>query len=532
MTELFAGVVGGLGLFFVGMWFLTENLKALASRRLRRAASRWTGKRFPALLWGALAGGVTQSMSALTFIVVSILRSGLVKTQGALVLILGGGFGVTVLVLIVTLDIGVLAFYVLGLSAMVVVAGKPARYRHLAASFLGGAMIIIGLVLLRDAAAPLAEQPWFRDMLEASGNSLAAAFLTAVFLTCVVRSASVVAVFGIILAGAGILSADQAIMAMYGSVLGSGVIVYLLSAGLTGRSRQVAMYLVGYSILVCAVLVPLLYCEILFDIPLVKALVLSVDLDLEQQLALVYVLAGVILVPVMLAGLDWSVRMLESMWPADQADELSRPRFIHGHASVDVDTSLVLVDLEQRRLMKSLSLYFNAVREGGSVGPLRESSRKLLTDVGGFLDDLQASHPMQGVEHRDAMRSRQKLLGWLENALGDLGETLAGIGTRSALAQFKEVTCESVDGVLLSMIEAMETNDEATWEIAKQLTGDRGQMMRDFRVQYLEMDPPLENLEEIDILLITNSVEEVFFLLSKVEKEFNPAFREEHVPHA
>ena len=49
------------------------------------------------------------------------------------------------------------------------------------------------------------------------------------------------------------------------------------------------MYLVGYNALICAVLVPLLYCEIHFDIPLMKASVLAFDLELDQQLALVYV---------------------------------------------------------------------------------------------------------------------------------------------------------------------------------------------------------------------------------------------------
>ena len=37
MNELFAGVAGGLGLFIVGMWFLTENLKAWRWARVRRA---------------------------------------------------------------------------------------------------------------------------------------------------------------------------------------------------------------------------------------------------------------------------------------------------------------------------------------------------------------------------------------------------------------------------------------------------------------------------------------------------------------
>ena len=76
MSELIAGIVGGFGLFIVGMWLLTENLKALTTRRLRRNAGRLTENRFSALAWGTLAGAITQSMSAMTFIVMSLLRSG------------------------------------------------------------------------------------------------------------------------------------------------------------------------------------------------------------------------------------------------------------------------------------------------------------------------------------------------------------------------------------------------------------------------------------------------------------------------
>ena len=521
VNELFAGVAGGLGLFIVGMWLLTESLKTLASGRLRRAATRWAGNRFSALLWGTLAGGITQSMSALTFIVVSILRSGLITTQGAFALILGGSVGITALVVIVTFDIKVVALYVLGLSGAAVVSEQLSRFRPVAASLLGGAMIILGLVLLKEAAAPLAEQPWFKDMLEGTGNSLTLAFLVAALLTFIVQSTGAVSVFGISLATVGIISVDQAIMIMYGSCLGSGAVIYLLSANLTGRSRQVAMYMVWYDVLLCAVPVLLFYVELYFDIPLVKALVLSVDLDLGQQLALVYVFLGVFLLPLMLASLGWSVRVLERLWPNSQVDELSQLQFIHDHASVDVDSSLALVSLEQRRAVTNLSQYFDAVRRGASVGPLRDASRKLLSDITEFVNDLQTSHLMQGVEDRNTMRNHQRLLTWLEEALGALCETLSNLGERSALAQFRSNICESVDGVLLSLVDALESDDAMSWEIARQLTGDRSDMMRRLRIQYLEIDPPLRKLELINVLLITNSVEEAFYLFSKIEKEFH-----------
>ena len=533
MSELIAGVAGGFGLFMVGMWLLTENLKALTTRRLRRNAGRLTENRFSALAWGALAGAITQSMSAMTFIVMSFLRSGLITPRGSLALILGGCVGLSGLVVIVTFDIKVVSLYVLGLAGTVVVSERLSRFRRVAASFLGGAMLILGLVLLKDSAAPLAEQPWFQDMLESTGESIALAFLVAAFLTFVVQSSSVVTVLGINLAAVGLISVDQAIMIVYGSIFGSGAILYVLSAGVAGRARQVAMYLVGYNALTCAVLVPLLYCEIHFGIPLVKAAALALDLGVEQQIAAIYVFLNVFLLPVMLAGLEWSVSVLERHWPTSQAEELSRPQFIHDHASVDVDTALMLVDLEQRRAARNLSRFFDAVRRGESIGPLRDATRKLLSDVTEFLDDLQPLHSKYGVERHNSMRNRQKLLVWLEDSLGALCETLAAGDDQSALAQFRMTICESVDSVLLSLVDAMESNDRVSWDIARRLTEDRGEMMREIRTEFLRRDPPLQHTEFIDVMRITSSVEETVFLFSKMEKELNQALiAEDHVAQA
>ena len=532
MTELLGGIIGGLGLFTVGMWFLTENLKTLASRRLRSTAQRWTANPFKGLVWGALAGGITQSMSALTFIVVSILRSGLITTKGALVLILGGGIGVSALVMIVTFDIKLIALYVLGITGMIVVTDKLPRYRPIAGSLLGGAMIILGLALLKDAAAPLALQPWFRNMVEGTGDSLVLAFLVAALLTTIVQSSSAVCVFAISLATVGVISVDQAIMTIYGSCIGSGIILYLLSTSLTGRSRQVAMYMVLYNVLVCAVLVPMFYCELYLDIPLMKALVLAVDLHLDQQLALVFILLAVLPVPLMLAGLVLSVRILEKLWPASQFDEMSRTRFIHDHATVDVDTALVLVDLEQKSVLKQQSQYFEMVRQQAGVKPIRVATREVLAEINDFLSDLQTRHPIQGVEGRNALVNRQKLLSWLEEALGVMCQTLLDLESRHALHRFRTSICEGVDSVLLSLLDALETNDELSWYVARQLTRDRGAMMRKIRNEYLEMDPPLGKSELLSILLITNTVEEVFFLLSKLESDFNTFLNaDEHVPH-
>ena len=533
MVEHFAGAVGGLGLFVAGMWFLTENLKKMASRRLRRIAQRLTGHPLSAFFWGGVAGGATQSMTGLVFIVVSILRSGMITTKSAFALILGGCGGVTLLVLAVTLDVRVVALFLLGLSGLALASKRLSNYRQVTAAFLGGAMLVFGLMLLKESAAPVADQPWFRDIMEGTGSSLLLAFLIAMGLTAAVQSSSTVSIFGISLSAAGVLTVDQAVMVIYGTFIGSSAIMYILSANLTGRSRQVPMYLVYLNVVICAVMIPLFYAELYFGVPAVKALVLALPFELEQQLAFVYLIGSLALVPLLFLLLGPTARLFERFWPVSYIDELSRAHFIYDHASVDLDTSAMLVDLEQKRVFGIFSKYFEVVRQGGNLVPVQDACRNVIGEIGNFLDELHASSTLQGMEIRNAMMSRLKLLSWMESEVGAMCQVLLEVKDRPGLERFRGDICEGVDALLMSVIHAMESGDEASWTMAAQLIGDRRAQMREMRARYVGLATPLLQQELAKVLFVTNAVEETFFLMSKLEAEFNPYSRpEEHVRYA
>ena len=520
-VEAVAGAIGGLGLFIVGMRLLTENLETLANRRVRLAVSAWTENRVSALLWGALAGSITQSMPALTFIVVSILRSGMVDVGRALTIILGGCVGVSTLVFIVTLDAKAVALCTFGLAGAVLVSERTARYRPLAAALFGAAMIVFGLIVLKDAAAPLAGQPWFADMIQRTGHSLALAFLAAVLLTALVQCASAVAVLGIGMATAGAISVDQAIMMLFGCGIGSGLVLYVLSVHLTGRARQIAMYTLLYNVWICALLLPLLYLELHLDIPLLKAFVLSLDAELDRQLAVLFVLIACVPLPILLIAVRPSITVLERLWPPSAVDDLARPRFIHDRTAADAGTSLRLVGLEQRRWLRTVSRYFDSAREGGDVAPVREAARKVLCEVDELLEELQAETPTQAVEDRMTAMNRQKLLWRLEESAGALCGALAEPSDGSVLDGFHATVCESVDAVLLALIDAIEAGDELSWGFAHKLTGDRAGMMRKIRTHHLTFEPPLGSADVVSVLLITRTVEEIFGVLSKVGAAFS-----------
>ena len=119
MVAIVGGIAGGIGLFFMGAKILSEHLKSLANRRLRMSASRWTGSRWSGCAWGIIAGAITQSMPALTFISIGMLRSGLLTCRRALPILLGGNVGAVLVLFVVMLDIKLAVLYVLGVAQII-----------------------------------------------------------------------------------------------------------------------------------------------------------------------------------------------------------------------------------------------------------------------------------------------------------------------------------------------------------------------------------------------------------------------------
>ena len=515
-------MVGGLGLFFLGMNLLTENLKTLAGRRMRIVAARWTQNQISGLAWGTIAGGITQSTPALTFIVVSMLRSGLLSVRTAIPILIGGNLGVTLLVLLLTLDVRLIALYMLGIAGAVMLSEKGLRYRAGAASVVGIAMMFFGLVLIKNAAAPLAAEPWFEEILIWSGGSLLLSFLAAAVLTFIMQSSSAVRVFGITMATIGVLSIDQVIMYIYGCTLGALLITLVLSTSLKGSSRQVVMFQVLINLLTCALVVPTLFVEFYFAVPLMKAAVLSFDLPLAQQLSIVFILLSFLPGMILLAARSRYVTLSARFWPETPVEELSRTRYIHDHASDDAETSVILVGMEQNRMIGILSKYLDAVRTGKQLAGFRQTATEISLQISDFLKDLDMRHPTQAIEDRYSIRNRQTILNWLEEQVGELCVTLMALPEESPLYNLRNSLLEGIDAVLLVIHDAQMDIDEELWSYVEQLTGDRRKLMQDLVRVHVNADLPLDASETLKLLQITNSTEQIFFLLSRYCSENDP----------
>ena len=522
MIVILAGLAGGLGLIFMGMKLLSEHLKLLTNRRLRLSAARWTGNRWAGFVWGLIAGAVTQTMPALTFLMVGMLRSGLLSVRRALPILLGGNVGGALLLLIVVIDVEVAVLYVLGVSqviALMTTEPGKARYRVMAEALFGMAMMVLGFLMLKESVAPLADHAWFREAVGWAGGSLLLCMAGGALLSVLVQSSAVVVISGFGMVTTGVIGIEQILMICYGACLGSSISVYLLTMHLAGRARQVAMYQVLYNCVAAAIFVPMLYAEIYLDVPLIRAAILSIDLPLLQLLAVSCILVEVTTSLFQLAVLGPAARLVERWWPTTEVEVLSKPRFIHDRALGDGDAAFRLVDLEQQRLLEILARCLDSARQGAGLGPLREAARDVLVRITEFLDDLGTSCPGRGVDLQISMLTRQRLLTWLEERVLEFCDVVHAMPRRSALDDWRTGMIEGIDATLVIVQDLVIAGGDYGVS-AEQLLGGRGELMRRTRNRYLRDESSLSASERTCVLRVTSIAEHIFLLLSKLACEY------------
>jgi phosphate:Na+ symporter len=146
-------IVGGLGLFLLGIHHLTEGLKGLAGDSLRRALRTLVAGPVSAIVSGALFTVVIQSSTATTLTVIGFVSAGLVTFSQAVGVIVGATFGTTSTPWLVAIfgfrvSISAGALPMLGVGAFLWLIAKG-RTRSLGAILAGFGLLFIGIEYLQ-----------------------------------------------------------------------------------------------------------------------------------------------------------------------------------------------------------------------------------------------------------------------------------------------------------------------------------------------------------------------------------------------
>ena len=88
-------ILGGVGLFLLGMTVMTGGLKALAGSGLRAVLSKAAATSLRGAFWGAFVTLLAQSSSATTMTTIGLVSAGLLTFPQGLGLVFGANVGTT-----------------------------------------------------------------------------------------------------------------------------------------------------------------------------------------------------------------------------------------------------------------------------------------------------------------------------------------------------------------------------------------------------------------------------------------------------
>jgi len=239
---LIIGLLGGLGLFFLGMKMMSEGIQNSAGDRLRIILSNLTNNRFIALGAGILLTIAVQSSSATCVMVVGFVNSRLMKFKQTLGVILGAAIGTTITVQIIAFRLSEYSLLVVAIGFILYLFSGKQKVKYLGETILGFGILFFGMQIMSDSMYPLRTYTPFINILYTLENPWLG-LLVGTFFTAIIQSSGAFIGIIIVLASQGLITLEAAIPLLLGSNIGTAVTAILASLNSSVEAKKVALAL-------------------------------------------------------------------------------------------------------------------------------------------------------------------------------------------------------------------------------------------------------------------------------------------------
>jgi len=353
--SIFNGAILGLGLFFLGLQLTGQNMRALSGGGLRLLVRRATGRPWVSGVCGLVAGALMQSATAVTFILVSMIGSGMIQSSAARIILLWCNVGLTSLAFLVAFNIHPLVAFLVGVAGIATGSVRRKPWNTVAGAFLGVGIILFGLEQLGSGLAPLKNEPWFRHAVESALSSPLQAFGIGIVASALLQSNTGAAMVLITLATGGAFGIGDAAPAIYGTNLGAIALRAFLARGLSGSSIRLVRMEDFFCVFSGILMMLLLFIE-RSGILLVEAFVGRLPCGDAMRLAVVFLLSNLVPALTLSPFLPFCDALLKRIWASDAMERADQPKFLRTQALADPETALDLIPKELGHLFESLRL--------------------------------------------------------------------------------------------------------------------------------------------------------------------------------
>ena len=251
--EMVIKVIGGLGIFMLGMKYMSDGLQTIAGSRLRQMIGAVTNNRFMATGVGCTVTMLIQSSSITTVMVVGFVNAGFMTLSQAIGVIMGANIGTTITGWILVLKVGKYGLIILGVAALVYRFAKSDRWKYIAMAVMGVGMVFFGLLLMKEGFAPIRSMPdfesWFHKFNADTYFGVLKCAAVGCLLTMIVQSSSATLGITIGLATTGVIPFHTAAALVLGENIGTTITALLASIGTTTNAKRAAYAHVVFNII-------------------------------------------------------------------------------------------------------------------------------------------------------------------------------------------------------------------------------------------------------------------------------------------
>lgn len=247
IPQLFQSMIwllAGVGVFIVGMNFMSDALEKCAGSGMKRMLEKISNNRFSGVGIGAGVTAIIQSSSATSVMVIGLVNAGVMTLMQATPIIMGANIGTTITGILVSLknDYFNMLMYVFAFAGVMMGFFKNEKIKLAGLLCSGLGMIFVGLNIMSSEQAfgnPLVEN-LFTGIFARIDFPLLLILIGVIF-TALIQSSSAATGVVITMVGTGILPLDLALFIILGANIGTCVTALLASFGANANSKRVAL---------------------------------------------------------------------------------------------------------------------------------------------------------------------------------------------------------------------------------------------------------------------------------------------------
>lgn len=400
-------ILGGVGLFLLGMTIMTDGLKALAGSALRTVLGKAAATPVSGALWGAIVTLLVQSSSAVTMTTIGLVSAGLLTFPQGLGLVFGANVGTTgtgwlVALIGVRVSLSAYALPLIFIGALAKLLGGG-RIAAAGGALAGFALVLYGLTTLQQGMGGLAESLHPSDLPAVLGTpgvdriagsvGLMTLIVVGLAMTAVMQSSTAAIAVTISAFYAGAVNLEQGGALIIGQNIGTATSSALAAIGASTTAKRLALAYVLFKIIAALIAI------IAFPFTAALMRVFAGSVDGMTLLAAYHTAYNVVGVAVLLPATQWFTRVVERLLPSR---ETALERALDPSALAN---PVIAIEAARRVVADVLSKTAASVAAvlSGGAGPAAKdtaAAADALEEVRDFLSELEEPPETDAERHR------------------------------------------------------------------------------------------------------------------------------------